>query len=334
MATITRYPFVRHLRAAPTAHVVQLVRGSARRSGTGLAFWFRPLTAVLSEVPVDDRELPLVARARTLDLQEVTAQVTVSYRFADPELATRRLDLGIDPVTGRWTGEPLEQVAHLLGELAAGHVMDAVAQMTLPEAVSTATGALGTRVGAALRTDDRVTSTGLEVLGARIRSIRADADLERALQTPARETAQAEADRSTYERRALAVERERAIAENELATRIELATREQHLVAQEGANARARADEAAAAGLIEARARAEQEGILATAGADAVRVRGQAEGDAERARLTAFAEVPAEVLHALALRALAENLPEVGQLTVTPDVLTGALAGLTGRRGE
>ena len=334
MATITRYPLVRHLRAAPTSHVVQMAGGRARRSGVGLAFWFRPLTAVLSEVPVDDRELPLVAHARTADLQEVTAQVTVSYRFADPELATRRLDLGIDPATGRWTGTPLEQVAHLLGELAAGHVMDALAGMTLPEAVSTAAGALGLQVGAALRTDERVTATGIEVLGARVRSVRADADLERALQTPAREAAQAEADRSTFERRALAVERERAIAENELGTRIELATREQQLVAQEGANARDRADEAAAAALIEARAKAQRQGVLAAASADAVRVQGEAEGAAERARLAAYAEVPAEVLRTLALRDLAGHLPEIGQLTVTPDVLTGALAGLTGRRGE
>lgn len=334
MATITRYPFIRHLRSTPTAHVVQMTRGQVRRSGVGLSFWFRPLTAVLSEVPVDDRELPLVAHARTLDLQEVTAQVTVSYRFADPELATQRLDLGIDPTTGRWTGTPLEQVGHLLGELAAGHVMDALAVMSLPEAVSTPTGALGVRIGAALRGDERVAVTGLEVLGARVRSVRADADLERALQTPAREAAQAEADRSTFERRALAVERERAIAENELDTRIELATREQQLVAQEGANARSRAEEAAAAALIAARAEADRQGVLATADAEAVRLHGEAEGAAERARLAAFADIPTEVLQTLALRELAGHLPEIGQLTVTPDVLTGVLAGLAGRRGE
>ncbi|MCB2175304.1 MAG: SPFH domain-containing protein [Actinomycetales bacterium] len=332
MATITRYPFLRHLRAAPTAHVVQASGGVVRRSAAGLSFWFRPLSAVLSEVPVDDRELPLVAHARTADLQQVTAQVTVSYRFADPELAARRLDFGIDPATGRWTATPLEQVARLLGELAAGHVMDALAPMSLAEAVSAPTGALGVQVGTALRHDERGAATGLEVLGARVSAVRADADLERALQTPAREAAQSEADRSTYERRALAVERERAIAENELATRIELATREQHLVAQEGANARARADEAAAAALIETRATAEQRGVLAAADADAVRIRGEADGAAERARLAAFAEIPTDVLRVLALRELASHLPDIGQLTVTPDVLTGALAGLTGHR--
>lgn len=332
MATITRYPFTRHLRSAPTAHVLQLHRGRTRRSGTGLSFWFRPLTAVLSEIPVDDRELPLVAHARTTDLQEVTAQVTVSYRFDEPETVARRLDFGIDPATGRWTGSPLEQVAHLLGELTAGHVMDAIAGLTLREAVSSGTAALRAQVTDALRADERVAATGILVLGARIRSVRADADMERALQTPARESAQAEADRSTFERRALAVERERAIAENELTNRIELATREQQLVAQEGQNARTRADEAAAAALIEASAQAERQTVLAAADADTTRLRGEADGAAERARMAAYADVEQSVLVAVALRELAGQLPSIGQLTVTPDVLTGALTALTAGR--
>lgn len=332
MATITTYPFLRHLRATSTSHVIQVRGGRPVRSGTGLAFWFRPLVAVLSEVPVDDRELPFVAHARTADLQEVAAQVTVSFRFAQPERAATRLDFGIDPRTGNWSGTPLEQTAQLLGELAAGHVMDALAGFSLREAVATPTGPLGVQIGAALQADARVADIGLEVLGARVRSVRADADLERALQTPAREAAQTEADRSTYERRATAVERERAIAENELATRIELATREKQLVAQEGVNARARAEEAAAAALIEERAKAERQHVLAEATAEATRVQGEAEGAAERARLAAFAEVPAEVLRALALRELSGHLPGIGQLTITPDLLTGALTALGGRK--
>lgn len=330
MATITRYPFLRHLRAAPTTHVVQLHRGRRLRSGAGLAFWFRPLSAVISEVPIDDRELPVIAHARTADLQEVSAAVSLSYRFADPELAATRLDFGISPITGAWTATPLEQVAHLLGELATGHVLDALAEASLPEAVAMATGSLSGRVLRALQADERVTASGLAVLSVRVRSVRADADLERALQTPAREIAQAEADRSTFERRALAVERERAIAENELANRIELATREQQLVTQEGANTRARAEEAAAAALIEAHATAESQGVLAEAAAAATRIDGEAEGAAEQARLAAYAEVSVALLQALALRDLANNLPSVEHLTITPDLLTSALGALTG----
>ncbi len=47
----------------------------------------------------------------------------------------------------------------------------------------------------------------------------------RGSQTPSRERVQQEADRATHERRALAVQRERAIAENELQNQIELRSR-------------------------------------------------------------------------------------------------------------
>jgi hypothetical protein len=66
--------------------------------------------------------------------------------------------------------------------------------------------------------------------------------VEKALRTPAREQIQRNADRATCERRGLAVERERAIAENELQNQIELARREEQVVAQRGANARRQAE--------------------------------------------------------------------------------------------
>jgi hypothetical protein len=39
--------------------------------------------------------------------------------------------------------------------------------------------------------------------------------------------------------------------------------------------------------------------------------------------------MPAEVLQALALKEFAGQLPEIGQLTVTPDVVTGLIGKLT-----
>src|SRR5256885_7664949 len=80
MADVTHRLFLRHLRGAPTAWVRHVVRGKAAHEGTGLSFWYRPLTAVLSEVPVDDRELPLLFHARTSDFADVTVQATVTYR--------------------------------------------------------------------------------------------------------------------------------------------------------------------------------------------------------------------------------------------------------------
>ena len=97
MADITRFPLARHLRGAPTQHVRHLREGKLVHDGTGLSFFFRPLTAVLSEVPVDDRELPLLFHARTADFQDLTVQASVTFRVTDPATAGQRLDFSIDP---------------------------------------------------------------------------------------------------------------------------------------------------------------------------------------------------------------------------------------------
>ncbi len=333
MADIKRYPLVRHFRGTPTGHVVHLSGGKPRHDGAGLSFWFRPLSAVLSEVPIDDRELPLLFHARTRDFQDVTVQATVTYRFTDPALVSQRLDFGIDPDTGRWSGTPLDQVAQLLTELAASHAIDLLAGMGLAESLVGGISLVRERMSTGLAADTRLASTGITVLAARVAAIRPEADMERALQTPTREQVQADADKATYARRAIAVERERAIAENELASKIELATREANLVTQEGNNQRRRAEEDAAAAAIAAQAAAQRTTVMANASAEETRTLGAAQAEAESAKLAAYAGVDQSVLSYLGLRELAGQLPNINNLTITPDPLTGALSGLIAGRG-
>lgn len=339
MADVTRRFFLRHLRGAPTLWVRHVVRGTVKHDGTGQSFWYRALTAVLSEVPIDDRELPLLFHARTSDFADVTVQATVTYRVSDPGLAATRLDFSIDPDTGTWRGQPLDQVATLLAELSQQPALDLLARLPLTEALTAGIAPVREAVSAALADDPRLTDTGVSVVSARVVAIRPEPDLDRALQTPTREAVQQEADRATYTRRARAVEQERTIAEAELQNRIELARREQQFVEQQGANQRRTAELAAEAALVNSRAAAEQARIVAAADAEATRVRdearaagvravGVAEGEAETAKLAAYTGVDPGVLHALALRELAGQLPEIGQITVTPDVVTDLVTRL------
>ena len=136
MADITKLLFLRHLRANSSAHVRHLRNGRLAHEGRGQAFWFRPLTAALSEIPEDDREQPLLFHARTLDVQDVTEQATVTYRVVDPAVAAGRIDFGIDPDHGAWQAKPLEQLGGLLTELSQQHGLDLLARMTLTEALS------------------------------------------------------------------------------------------------------------------------------------------------------------------------------------------------------
>jgi regulator of protease activity HflC (stomatin/prohibitin superfamily) len=332
MAVITRYPLIRHLRVAPTAHIRALRRGKVVRDGAGLAFWFRPLTAAMSEVPLDDRELPLLFHARTADFQDVTVQATVTYRVIDPALAAQRIDFAIDTDTGRWRGTPLEQVAALLTESAQQHGLDLLARTTLTDALIDGISAVRERMSTGLAADTRLTETGIEVIGVRVVAMRPEPDVERALQTPTREQVQQDADKATFERRALAVERERAIGENELQTKIELARREEELVAQNGANDRLKTQESWAADAIATEAKAHREVALAEAQAQAARLVGAAEAAAEAARLAAYRDLSEATLLGLALKELAANLPKVEHLVLTPDLLAPVLSKLGGER--
>ncbi|MBN1173800.1 MAG: SPFH domain-containing protein [Micromonosporaceae bacterium] len=344
MADVTRRLLLRHLRATPTTWVRHQVRGQTRREGVGQAFWYRPLTASLSEVPVNDRELPLLFHARTSDFSDITVQATVTYRVTDPSAAASRLDFSLDPRTGEARGRPLDQVATLLSELAQQPALDLLARMPLAEALTAGIAPVRQAVTEALAGADRLTETGVSVVSARVVAIRPEPDLERALQTPTRESVQADADRATYARRAQAVEQERAIAENELQSKIELARREQQLVEQHGANDRRRTELKAETALVDTRAAAERDRVAAAAEAEreralaearaaAVRAVGLAEGEAEAARLAAYRDLPQGVLTGMALRELAGNLPEIGQLTVSPDMIT-ELLGRLNRAGE
>jgi hypothetical protein len=166
------------------------------------------------------------------------------------------------------------------------------------------------------------------VIGVRVVAIRPQPEVEKALQTPTREQVQQDADKATYERRALAVERERAISENEMQSQIELARREEQLVAQRGANGRRQAEETAAAGRIETEAQASREARIGEVRADATRSMGEANAAGEAASVAAYRDLPEHVLLNLAVKELAASIGNVDQLVLTPDLLAPLLARL------
>ncbi|MEO5535596.1 MAG: SPFH domain-containing protein [Pseudolysinimonas sp.] len=329
MADIRSFLFRRHLRSTPTAFIVHAKRGKVRHRGAGISFYFRALNAAISEIPIAEGELSMLFGARTKDFQEISVQATVTYRFADPEVAATRIDFSIDPYHGRWIGKPLEQVGTRITELAQQYAVEYISTVPLTEVLGTGIPKVRAVTSQGLVGDARLAETSVVVIAVRIVSIRPQADVEKALETPVREKVQQQADAASYERRALAVEQERTISENELQSKIELATREQLLVQQEGANAQRRATEEAASALIASKAGAERLGLESASRADSVRVVGKAEAETEKAKLAAYAGVDPSILTAMAFREVAGNLPSIGTLNLTPDVLTQALTQLS-----
>jgi regulator of protease activity HflC (stomatin/prohibitin superfamily) len=311
MADIARFPFVRHVRSNPSVYVLHYRHGHVARAGRGLSFWAWPLSDSIIEVPTDDRDLTLVVHGRSSDYQDVTVQGIMTYRPVDPVRLADRVDFSLELTTGTYVSEPIDRVEVLLSQLAQEEVLRYLARTTIRELLRDGIARLREAVDAALALAPQLPEFGLAVSSVRITGVRPNPDLEKAIEAPVREHIKQESDEATFARRALAVEKERAIAENELQSRIELARREQALIEQQGANAKRKAADDAESAQI-------------AAAADAGRIE-TVEGARQRVeanRLQALQAAPGSVLATVAATAFAEHIDSIANLQITPDLLS------------
>lgn len=350
MAQIHRFPALRHIRVEPNAYILEFRHGRLRRHGRGRSFWFAPMNTGLSEVPVDDRELQLIFHGRSSDFQDATVQGVLTYRIVDPVKASERFDFSIELAQGIHRQQPLEKISLTLTALAQQFSQSYLATTPLRTILARGYEEIRERVEVGLAADPSLEEMGLEIVSVRISSVRPETDLEKALEAPVREQIQQKADEAAFARRALAVEKERAIQENELTNRIELSRRQEELIEQEGRNARRNAEEEAVARKISAEAEAERTGIESHSKADQVRLQSEAaatktrllgaaeaervdavEGAKARAtklRMDAYRDMPSAALFALAARELAGKLERIEHLNVTPEMFGPLLANL------
>ena len=321
MADISTYPWVSHLRSESSSHVMLYRDGRRVRSGRGIAFWFSPFSASIVEVPIDDRDTDFAFPLRTQDFQVVSVQGALTWRTENAELLAERMDFTIHLRTGRLRTEPLDRIASLLIGLARNEAARYLQQRPVGALLSEGVGPLQAQMEAALTTSEQLAAMGLRVTTLRLAGITPTAELSRALETPTFERLQERADEATFARRALAVEKERAIAENELSTKVELARRQAALIEQEDTNERRRAE-----------AKAEARRIEADADAARVRVLESANVEAERARLEAVRDVDPALLYALAARTFAARA-KIDSLNVTPELAASIASALRSKSG-
>ena len=325
MIDIASFVFARHLRAEPTHHVLFFKGGEKRAAGRGLAFWFLPLGASIAVLPLDDREQSFVFRARSADFQEVSVNGVITWRVQNPEEAAARVDFSVDTKTGVYQKEPLDRVAGGVTHLAQQLAGTWLNTLPLKEVLKDGGDGLRACIHDGLHNDAGLREMGIAVVATRVSSVAPSAEMEKALQMPTRESIQQSADEATFSRRALAVDKERAIQENELANQIELARREEQLIAQRGLNERKRAQETAESKHIEAESAADNLRLNATAQAESIHLLEEAKVEAERNRMAIYRDLPPAALLGLAARELAQKLTSIEHLSLTPDVLGSLL---------
>jgi len=323
MADISDFGPLRRLRSDASVHIERYRSGRIVQSGRGLAFWFMPDGASIAEVPMDDRDLPFLFHSRSKDFQALTVQGLIVWRVIDPRKLAERVNFSIDLKHGLHLGQPVDQIATLLTGLSQQLATQYLAEFDVNAILDAGVKPLLARMEAGLVGAGRLADMGLEVTSVRVADVSPSSDLSRALQTPTFERLQQQADQATFERRALAVEKERAIAENELGNQIELARRQKELIEREDENARNRATAEAAA-----------KKIGADAEADRIRVIEQARADMEKSRVEIYSDLPPGVMMGLAAREFAQKLKSIEHLNITPDVLSTLLGDALGRLGH
>ncbi len=325
MAEIRSFMLIRHLRSEPNNHILTFKKGKLRCSKRGAALWFLPMSTSVAEVPVDDRELTFLFHSRSEDFQDVTTQGVITYRLAQPEVAATRIDFSLDLSTGLHRKQPLEKVASLLTEMAQQFSWSYVVKTPVRELLKIGQKQVRDDIMAGFAAESSLSELGIEIVSVRVSSIKPSADLEKAMETKMRERIQQEADEAVFERRALAVEKERAIAENELQNQIELATREQQLIVQEGLNEKRRTVEGSEAQKIAALGRAERTTIETTARAEGIRMVESAKVKSERDRIAIYRDLSTSATMGLAAREMAANLHKIEHLSLSPDMLGASL---------
>lgn len=345
MAQISRLLFARHLRSEPNQYILHYRRGKLVRQGAGLAYWFHPLSAAVAQVPVQDIETTFVLNERTSDFQEVTIQATIVYRCADALKAAQRINFSISLTKGVWLEQPLERLANVWAQWAQEPARSQINRLTVVEAVRSGAQDVQAALEAALAEHSEMAAIGLSLVSVQVDQVVPAAELEKALQTPTRESIQQKADEATFSRRALAVEKERAIKENELATEIQLARQQEALLEQQGANRRLEIQQEAEAQKLAAEAQVERELIAAEGLSQRLAVESQARAEArqrelavetatERQRVEIWRDAPSAVNLGFALQRFADKVQNIQHLNVTPDLLGDSLQRILGQEGD
>lgn len=323
MAQIKRFFISNQLRAEASQHIQYFHKGILKKSGRGLSFRFDPDEASLSEIPMNDREMVFMIKGQSFDYQDLAVQGSVIWRVADADKIASRIDFGIDVNKGVYLDNPEEQIKSVLTALVREFADAYLKNKGVRELLEAGLSPVQAAIAAGFRADPTVDGMGLEVVSIRISALTPSAELVRALQAPTFESLQQKADEATFARRALAVDKERAIAENELQTQIELASRRKELIAREDANARSVAEAEAAARRIVVEAESEAKIIGADAEAKRIRAVEQAAADMEKARMDAIINMPPALMFALAAQQFASKLEKIDSLNVSPDMLAG-----------
>jgi hypothetical protein len=332
---------LRFIKIPPTTHVIQYSGGKVVREGAGISFFYYSPTTSLVAVPVGSTDVPFIFEEQTVDYQSVSLQGQITYRIAEPKKVAGLMDFTLAANGRGYASEDPEKLPQRVINLVHVLARAEIEKLPLRQALR-ASEALVTAIRAQLGTSAELAALGLEVLGLSLLAIKPTPETARALEAETREQLLKGADEAIFMRRNAAVEQERAIKENELNTEIAVENKKRQIretqmdaekAVQEKEAQLERAKLESSIGLED-----ERKKLVALAAENA-----KAESDTRAygisTTMQALASADASVLQALAtsgmrpqqliafaFQELAAKADKIGNLNISPDLLSELLA--------
>ena len=329
---------IRHIKFDSMTYVLHYKRGSIKREGRGLSFYYFAPNSSIVAIPMGSNDLPFIFNESTGDYQTVNIQGQISYKIANPKLLADVLNFTVFD-NGQYKKNDIEKLNQRIINEAQTATSSFIHEIKLKDAIRSAK-VVEKRILEGLKTSQTVDFLGIEILGASILAIQATPEMTRALETETREQLQQEADHAIYERRNFAVEQERKIRESELNTEIAVEEKQKQIAEKkmESQVQKAENERTLREMRIEADIAVEnQRKLLIEQKSANDRKQAETQGYVIETTLKPYKNIDWKTLTALnnnpdpkfnialAFRQLAENAEKIGNLNVSPELLESIL---------
>lgn len=305
-----------YVKAPPTHYVLLMKNGKVRREGAGLSVLYFAPTTSLVVVPLASQDAPFLFNETTRDHQMVTVQGNLAFRVADPRRVAELLDFSVHD--GKPASDDPAKLAVRIVHAAQTAVRHEVQGRALRDALADID-AIAAAVRTTLRAPDALAALGVELLDFAILALRPVPETARALEAEARERFLREADDAVYTRRNNAVDQERRVRENELAT--ELAVEAKRREIEEAKLARETALEESRRQLVAVQSENTRTLAEAQAFATEAQLKPLRTMDTRALQVLAAGSTEPRLLMAMAFQEIAANAAKVGNLNISPDLL-------------
>jgi SPFH domain / Band 7 family len=293
-----------YFKGQPTEYVLKYAGGRVVKEGMGLAFYYFQHKTQVVVVPTSSMDANLLFNEATNNFQAVTIQGQFTYRIQNPRQAAALLNFTLDPKTRSFVSNDPERLAQRITNVIQMETRGELQKRSLEEVLGQYE-AIAASVQQRVKSGALLEPLGVELLSVYFVAAKPTPEVGKALEAGYRETLLCKADEAIYARRGAAVAEERKIKENELDTDIALEERRRQLIDLQGDNARREAENRGKALELEAQYRAK----------------------AKEMELAVYRGFDSRTILSLALNEMGQNAGNIGNLTITSEILASLLNG-------